>query len=283
MKKLLLVAASLFISAVGAQSLEERLKTVEIKTHKVAGTVYKLEGFGGNIGVSAGKDGILMIDDQFAPLADKISAALKGIAETDLRYLINTHYHGDHTGGNEYFATHTHAAIMAHENVRKAMIIEKGKDHKSLPTVTYENGVKVFINDEVVHVRHLPSGHTSGDSYIYFEKANVLHTGDLFFESRFPYIDLKAGGNVDGYIKNVETIISEVPDDVVIIPGHGPITDKSGYQKFVNMIKETKAFVLQQKDAGKSVEEIIELGLPDIWESWSWQFINEERWIKTLY
>ncbi|MAL83187.1 MAG: MBL fold metallo-hydrolase, partial [Idiomarina sp.] len=137
--------------------------------------------------------------------------------------------------------------------------------------------------DDTIYVFHLPAGHTDGDSAVWFKDANVLHPGDLFFNERFPFIDLKSGGDVDGYIANVENLLDRITDDTVIIPGHGPLASKEDYRAFLAMMKETKAEVDTMKQQGMTLDEVKTKGLSDKWKDWSWSFINEERWITTLY
>ncbi len=267
-----LLLASTQVVATGFES-------VTIKTDKVRGTVHMLSGAGGNIGVSAGKDGLVVIDDQFAELSDKIKATLKPLSSNQRMLLINTHYHGDHTGGNAQFADD--ALIMAHENVR--VRLANKHDSKHLPVVTYQEGIKIYLNDETIHIRHLPKGHTDGDSFVYFEKANVIHAGDLFFQGRFPYIDKNGGGSVDGYIASMRHLIEFANDDTLIIPGHGVLANKQEYQRKLDMILQTREWVRQQQQAGKSLEHAIKAGLPKQWKEWSWQFIDEIKWITTLW
>jgi cyclase len=262
---------------------DDRFADVTIERTHLAESVYMLTGAGGNIGVSAGPDGVLIIDDQFAPLAEKIAASVADVADADVKYIVNTHYHGDHTGGNAWFKQHHHATVFAHDNVRNRLANDKEQHQDALPVVTYEEGVKFHFNGDTIRVMHLPAGHTDGDSVVWFEKAGVLHTGDLFFEGRFPYIDLDAGGTVAGYIANVERLISMLEDDIQIISGHGKLATRADYQKSLDMMKETAAFVLTQKRAGLSLEKLIEQGLDDKWKDWSWNFITEEKWITTLY
>lgn len=280
MKRLASVLFSLWaVSATAAPDFE----SVEIKPEQVGGPVYMLTGYGGNIGVSAGKDGILIIDDQFAPLADKIAKALDGIAQNKLRYIINTHYHGDHTGGNSSFKHSHDATVFAHDNVRVRLANDPKKSAEDLPVVTYEQGVKFHFNDDVIHVRHLPGAHTDGDSYVYFEKANIIHTGDIMFNKMFPYIDLDSGGSVAGYINAVEHLLSRSNDDTKIMPGHGVTASKQDLENFLTMLKETRKIVLNRKAIGDSLEEIVKQGLGEKWKPWSWVFISEEKWITTLY
>lgn len=149
--------------------------------------------------------------------------------------------------------------------------------------ITFADGITMHFNNETLHIFHLANGHTDGDAVVWFEQPNVLHTGDLFFNERFPFIDLKSGGSVDGYIKSVKALLGKVNAKTIIVPGHGPLSDKAQYESFLAMIEETKAFVDKHKADGKSAEDIVKAGLPEKWKSWSWSFINEEKWINTLY
>ena len=253
---------------------------VEISVQKAAGDVYMLQGAGGNIGVLATDDGLLLVDDQFKPLAKKIEKAMKGIVDRPLKYVINTHYHSDHVGSNAHFSHH--APIIAHVNVRSRLEQNEKLDSAELPVVTYEKGINIHLDNEHVKLTHLPSGHTDGDTIVYFTQANVLHTGDLFFEVGFPYIDLRAGGSVKGYLKNVRTMLSMIPDDVVVIPGHGKLTNKESLQAFADMIAFSIDRVAAQLSKGLSEQDIIKAGISDQYKHLSWAFINEEKWLKTL-
>ena len=261
----------------------DRFANVRVTSQHLNGSVYMMEGAGGNIGVSAGDDGILIVDDQYAPLAEKIANALKDINPGEVKYVINTHYHGDHVGSNSWLKENRGSTVFAHENVRIRLANKEDTAESGLPVVTYKDGVKFHFNDETIHVIHMKDGHTDGDSVVWFEGANVVHTGDLFFKDWFPYIDLEAGGTVAGYIESVEKILSIIKDDTKVIPGHGKLGTKQELKKFVEMIKETSMFVQQQKAKGLTLEQVVEQGLEEKWASWSWRFINEERWIKTLY
>jgi glyoxylase-like metal-dependent hydrolase (beta-lactamase superfamily II) len=262
---------------------DDRFANVEVKATQVAGSVYMLTGSGGNIGVSAGEDGLLMIDDQYAPLAEKIAATLSELGDKAPRYIVNTHYHGDHTGSNAFFHENRGATIFSHENVRIRLASADDANPASLPVVTYQDGIKFHMNNDTVHVFHLPDAHTDGDSAVWFEQADVLHAGDLFFNKIFPYIDLGAGGTVKGYIAAIEVLLSKIEDDTQVIPGHGPLASKQDLEAALTMIKETYAYVQEKKSAGMTEQEVLDLGLEEKWSSWSWRFINEERWIKTLY
>jgi len=278
MKKTFL-ALSLILSTKFSMAAQD-FSSVEIKAQKAAGDVYMLTGSGGNIGVLATDKGLLLVDDQFQPLAEKIELAMKGIKNNELKYVVNTHYHGDHTGSNTYFSHH--APIFAHENVRHRLSNKKSFDADSLPVVTYQDGVKIHLENEEVQLTHLPKGHTDGDTVVYFKQANVLHTGDLFFEVGFPYVDIDGGGSVKGYLANVRHLLTIMPDDVIIIPGHGKITDKSGYQAFADMIAFSINHVETALAKGRSEKEILTAGIGEKYKGQAWAFISEEFWLKTL-
>ena len=268
---------------IGWQSHADRFASVKIKVEQAAGNVYMLQGAGGNIAVLATDQGLLMVDDQFAPLAERIEGAMKGISSVDnpgLKYIVNTHFHKDHTGGNASFGAK--APVFAHENVRQRLAGEDPGNAKTLPVVTYQNGLTVYLADEEIQITHLPGGHTDGDSVVYFKNANVLHTGDLFFELGFPYVDLTHGGNVKAYLANVRALLDKVPDDVKIIPGHGKLTDKARYEVFARMIDYSIKRVEKALAEGKSEQDILAMGIGKDFEHWSWSFINEERWLQTL-
>ena len=229
------LVAALATVAGTASAQQQDFSKVEIKVTKVAGNVYMLEGAGGNIGASVGDDGIVIVDDQFAPLADKIRAALKGITDKPLRFIINTHYHFDHTGGN--LPLHD-ATIIAHDNVRKrlasANVLGNGGSMKmeqpaspkeALPVITFQHDVTLHVNGEDIRALHAPSGHTDGDSIVFFPKSNVVHFGDDFVRYGFPFIDINGGGSSKGMIAALESAIAQLPADVKVIPGHGALVD----------------------------------------------------------
>lgn len=293
MRNYLLILAALILCVSVAPTHGQDFSKVEIKVTKVAGNVYMLEGAGGNIGVSAGPDGILIVDDQFAPLADKIKAALKTLGEGKLKFVLNTHYHGDHTGGNVVFGPD--APIIAQTNVRKRLSEEQKSrffnrttppsPKEALPVITFDQAVSVFFNGEEIKVIHFPHGHTDGDSVIFFTGSNVVHMGDDFFNGRFPVVDLEAGGDVEGMTNNVGGIVerlSKVPG-VKIIPGHGPLSDVEGLKAYHRMLVETTDIVRKRMAAGKTLAQIKAEGLPDEWKPWGSGFINTDRWIELIY
>ena len=262
---------------------------VEIKVIKAAGNVYMLQGAGGNIGVSVGADGILIVDDQFAPLADKIRAALKTIGEGKLKFVLNTHWHGDHTGGNAQFSAE--APIIAHANVRRRLETDqnvlgeavKAAPKEALPVVTFDDRLSVHFNNEEIRVIHFPHGHTDGDSVIFFTGSNVVHMGDDFFAGKFPFVDLDSGGSVEGARDNVGEILGKLPAGVKIIPGHGPLSSLDDLKLYHRMLVETIGVVRQQMRAGKTLDEIKAAGLPAEWNSWGTGFIKTDKWIETIY
>ncbi|MCB9748347.1 MAG: MBL fold metallo-hydrolase [Candidatus Omnitrophica bacterium] len=294
MKKLLICALFLALTTSISYAQRERdfSKTV-IQTTRVNESVYMLEGEGGNIALSIGADGVLMIDDQFAELHKKIMTAINELSTAPIKFLINTHWHGDHTGGNELMnATGTH--IIAHDNVRQRLStkqirkmlerISEARDKEALPVLTFKESIKLHFNDETIDVMHFQPGHTDGDSVIFFQKANVVHMGDLFFNGRYPFIDLDSGGDVDGYIQSVQTVLDKISEDAQIIPGHGPLGTKKDLQVFYNMLQSSRQLIQKAVAEKKSLEEIQQLELPEAFqEGWGSGFVNKERWFSTLY
>ena len=270
---------------------QDDFSKVEIKATKISGNVYMLEGAGGNIGVSVGPDGILIVDDQFAPLAEKIKAALKTLGEGKLKFILNTHWHGDHTGGNAQFGKD--APIIAHDNVRKRLSTEQRSEifkqttpaspKEALPVITFDQSLSVHFNGEEIKVIHYPHGHTDGDSVIFFTTSNVVHLGDDFFAGRFPFVDLESGGSVQGLTKNIEEIIPKIPTGAKLIPGHGPISTVEDLKSYHRMLVETTALVQKQMAAKKTLDQIKKEGLPDEWKSWGEGFVKTDFWIELVY
>lgn len=273
----------LFTAGVGVCTLaQQNFDNVQIKSTHVAGNVHMFEGAGGNIGVSSGPDGLLIVDDQFAPLAEKIDAALQKLdASGPLKFVLNTHWHGDHTGGNAFFGRK--ASIIAHANVRKRLAGKSDTPKEALPVITQDEGLSVHFNGEEIRMIPLPPGHTDGDSVIHFTKSGVIHMGDQFFNGRFPFIDLGSGGSVEGYIKNVETVLQKATDDMKIIPGHGPLATKKDLKAFHDMLVETTGVIRKAIAEGKSLEQAKAAGLPDKYKEWGAGFINHSRYIEIVY
>ena len=257
----------------------DRFADVKVTAQPVNGSVHMLTGAGGNVGVSIGEDGTLIIDDQYAPLSERIQAALDGLGGDKPRLILNTHVHGDHTGGNAHFGTT--GTIIAHDNVR-IRLLEGDPERTALPLVTYAERVTVHFNDETIELIHLPTGHTDGDSIVWFKTANVVHMGDHLFVDRFPYVDVGSGGTVRGFMRNLTTVLEMVPDDVHVIPGHGPLTNKAAISSSLEMLRATRNIVAEGIAEGLSEADIIAEGLGEEWASFGSGFINEERWIRIL-
>lgn len=247
-----------------AQTFDE----VEINVHPVAGQVYYIEGRGGNIGLFVGDDGVFLVDDQFAPLTDKIVAAIRPLSDKPIRFLVNTHLHPDHTGGNENFGK-MGALIFGHDNVRRQMLISAYTQEP--PLVTYSQDVSFHINGETVHVFKTPDAHTNGDSYIYFKGSNVIHAGDVYRTTSYPYIDINNGGSFLGTIKALELLVDVSDDDTKIIPGHGVISGTGEVQAFLDMLLVIRDRVKVSIKAGMSLQETQAAGLTkeydERWES----------------
>jgi cyclase len=279
------LAVIMMLAAAPALAQGNDFAKVEIKPEKVAGPVWILTAAeGGNIGVSSGPDGLLIVDDQYRPLTDKIKAALKGISpDGKLAFVVNTHVHGDHTGGNRVFGKQ--ATIIAQANVRKRLAAgqEQPEPKEALPVVTFENGVTLWFNGEEIEVLHLPHGHTDGDAVVFFKGSNVVHMGDLFFNGRFPFIDVANGGDVAGYVKDVRDLLAKIPADAKVIPGHGPLGTVADLKKFDAMLAATSELVKAEVAKGMTLEDAKKAGLPEEWKSWEWKFISTAAWIETLY
>jgi glyoxylase-like metal-dependent hydrolase (beta-lactamase superfamily II) len=288
-----IAAGLVLLATVSPAAAQEDFSGVQIEATHVAGNVYMLTGQGGNMGVSVGPDGALLVDDQFAPLADKIRAALtelgQGSAETELRFVLNTHWHADHTGGNVEFGPE--APIIAHSNVRKRLsspqqlfgrVIEP-IDPAGLPVITFGESVSVHFNAEEIRAFHVPHGHTDGDAVIFFTGSNVVHMGDDFFSGSFPFVDLESGGSVRGLAHGIASVIKQLPEDVQLIPGHGPLSSLEDLREYHGMLVETSAIVQKRIDAGATRDEAIAEGLPTEWEKWGSGFINQERWLGIVY
>lgn len=278
-------AGLLFGLAAGAPA-QDRFADAEIGTVQVTEKIHMLTGPGGNIGVSVGEDGTLLVDDKYAPLTDRVRAALERLGPGNVKFVLNTHCHGDHTGGNEVFGRA--APIIAHANVRRRLATaggcgEEAAPEGALPVITFGDSLSVHFNGEELRVIHLHHAHTDGDAVIFFTGSNAVHTGDLFFNGRFPYVDLGAGGTVRGMIRGVEKVISQVPEDAAVIPGHGPLAGVEDLRRYLEMLRETEEIVRDRRERGMGLEEAKAAGLPAEWEEWSWGFISTSRWIETIY
>lgn len=287
MKLASIAAAALVVAATGFA--QQDFSNVQIKVEKVAGNVYMLTGAGGNIGVSAGEDGIVIVDDQYAPLAPKIKEALKSISTKPLKFIINTHYHGDHTGGNATFGAE--APVIAQDNVRKRLAAGSAAMGEkvppapaaALPVVTFADRVSIHANGEEIRAVYFPMGHTDGDSIITFTKSNVVHMGDDFFNGLFPFVDLENGGSVTGMSRNVDKVLATLPADAKVIPGHGPLSDKKGLQAFADMLHGTTAAVAAAMKAGKTLDQMKSEKLLAKWDDWGKGFVKPDFFLTIIY
>lgn len=278
---LLLTAALLFgaIASGFAQGQgRQDFSKVEIKDTPVAGQVHLLEGSGGNIGVLTGADGILIVDDEFLPLAEKIDAALSKLNSGKLEYVINTHIHGDHIGGNAYFGKK--AKIVASENLRVRLAAQTNAVPEALPVVTFTHDTSIYFDGEQVRIIAFGPGHTDGDAAVYFSKSKVLHLGDQYVNGRFPFVDVANGGDVQGYLKNLDSVIAWLPSDAKIIPGHGPVGTVDDLKQFRGFIVESITVVQKDIAAGKTLDQVkTDADFLDKYKEWR----NGGRWLEAVY
>lgn len=284
MRIIVVLLLNLLSAAVNAQDAATAYTSTE-----VAPGIYVLtgaDGFGGgNIGLLAGEDHIAMIDDGLVPTAGILLDYVNKVAGRPVDFVINTHVHGDHTGGNAHFAGKD-AVIVAHDNVRKRLAAdpEPAGGSSGLPTISFADGVTFHLNGIEAQVHHLPEAHTDGDSFVVFPGANVIHTGDVLFNGMYPYIDLDNGGSVDGYIEAQRRIIERADSETRIIPGHGDIATKADLEAALAMLLDARAAVKAEVDAGKSEEEVVAANpLAAYHDKYDWEFITTERMTRTLY
>ena len=291
MKKILVALAIAALSS-AAWAQQRNFDAVQIKTTQVADGLYMLEGEGGNIGVSAGEDGVFLIDDQFAPLTPKILAAVKAISDKPVRFLMNTHWHGDHVGGNENLGK-AGVVIIAHDNVYKRMsvggAIQLLKQNyapypkAALPTVSFSQAATFHLNGDDVTSIHLPPAHTDGDSFVRFTKANVIHTGDVFAAYRYPFIDVESGGSVKGILRAVDQMLPMIDDKTKVIPGHGGISGKKDVLAYRKMIATVISKVEPMAKSGKTLQQVIDAKpTREFDEEWG-KFRKPEVFVEIVY
>lgn len=287
----LLLAATVATPAAAQQDYSR----VEIKVERVAPGVAVLFGAGGNIGLSYGEDGNVIIDDQFAPLVPKIDAAVKSVDPDPVRFVINTHWHGDHTGGNEAFGR-AGAVIVAHDNVRRRMSVDtfskqmdqtlKATPKAGLPVVTFAQGVTFHLNGDDLQVTHVDNAHTDGDSLVYWSKANVIHMGDtFFFKATYPFIDRESGGSIDGMIAAAKTGLGIVKPGGKVIPGHGPVATREDLAAYHAMLVDVRAKVAAGILAGRTKAQVIasKPTAPYDGNVATDGFIKPDRFVETMY
>lgn len=266
MRKWILMSLLGVAAGVGAQT-DEEWAAVEIETIPIRDGLYMLVGRGGNIGLSIGADGTFLVDDQYAPLTDKIVTAIEDVTSDPVRFLVNTHMHGDHTGGNENFGRRG-AIVVAHDNVYQRMSVEQlrvilrteatpASPPGALPKITFSDEVTFHWNGDAIHVFHVDPSHTDGDSIIHFRGADVFHMGDTFFNGRYPFIDVDFGGNVNGMISTAERVLALSRSDSRIIPGHGPLATPDDLRAYRDMLVGVRDRVRTMVNDGKSLDEIL--------------------------
>jgi cyclase len=271
---------------------DNKFKDVVIKTVEVRDGIYMLMGAGGNIGVSIGNDGIFLIDDQYAPLTEKIKAAIAKLSDQPIKFLINTHWHGDHSGGNENLGKEN-VVIVAHDNVYARMSVDTlnafgsivpASPKQALPVITFNNTVTFRLNDNEIKAFHQNNAHTDGDSIIQFKQANVLHMGDIFFNGFYPFIDTSSEGSIDGIIQAVEQVLGMVNDKTKIIPGHGELADKKDLEKYLQVLTTVRSRMQKLINEGKIIDEIVAMKpLADYDDSLGAGFMKPEAFMRIVY
>ncbi len=290
LKKLFIYIGCLVATSAFAQ---QDFSEVQIETIPVAKGVYMLVGSGGNIGLSVGQDGAFLIDDQYAPLTDRILKAISAVTDQPIRFLVNTHWHMDHTGGNETIGKGG-TLIVAHDNVRKRL--EKGQfmkvfnanippaPPKALPVITFADSVTFYWNNETLEVLHPKPAHTDGDAVIYFKNANVVHIGDLFFNGIYPFIDAGSGGSLEGVIAGVDEVLGRIDDNTKVIPGHGPLGNKPELKAYRDMLATVHERMIKLIKEGKNIDEIVAAKpTADYDAKWGAGFLKPDQWVKIVY
>ena len=272
---------------------EDDFGGVEIKTIRIDDGLHMMTGSGGNLAVSVGGDGAFLVDDQFAPLTEKIQAAISKITDKPVRFVINTHWHHDHVGGNENFGK-AGSLIVAHENVRKRMSVEQfleAFDNRvpaspagALPVITFTDSVTFHWNDEEIHIFHVENAHTDGDAVVHFKNSNALHTGDLYFNGFYPFIDVSSNGSIEGVIRGADNILKMIDDRTKIVPGHGPLSNKKELKAYRDMLADVRDAVSSLVAAGKTKEEVLAAKPTQPWDAkWGGGFLNPEEFTDIIY
>ncbi len=294
MKKILslIILVSLLaisVSAHGDNRHFENKQDVTVKTTKVVGNIYLLQGRGGNVGALVGAEGILIVDDDYKTVSEKLRDALKALGAEKPKFIFNTHWHGDHTEGNQFFGKDS--IIVAHKNVRQrlsqvnSVFGTKTQPYLeyALPMITYTESMSIHFAGEEVRAVYYPNGHTDGDTVVFFMKSNVVHLGDDFFVGRFPFVDLENGGSVQGLTNNIAALIKQIPADAKLIPGHGAISTIDDLKNYHQMLTETAQIVQTAMKQNKPLDEIKKAGFPEKYKAWGEGFIKTDFWIETIY
>lgn len=286
------LAVSMWLSGV-ALAQDTDFSKVEVKVVPVAGGVSMLVGQGGNIGVTTGKDGTFLIDDQFAPLLPKIRAAVKTLGDGPIRFVVNTHFHGDHTGSNALLGE-SGAVLIAQDNVRKRLGIERVNSRTkertppsppaAWPVVTYADGVTLYLNGDELEVTHVARAHTDGDSIIRFRKANVIHMGDVFFNGNYPFIDVDSGGSVDGIVAAADKVLASIDGGTRLIPGHGGLGTKADLQAYRDVVAGIRDRVKALIAQGKTLDQVIAAKPSAQWDAtWGKGFMGPDVFVSFVY
>lgn len=289
----LMTALAVLVIGLAPFAGDAAAEEVTIGIQPLTGQIYMLTGQGGNLGLLVGADGTFLIDDQYAPLTEKILAAIKSVGGEQPKFLINTHYHADHTGGNENLGRGG-SLIFSHDNVRERLaggsyvapfkMKSPAADPQGLPVVTFGEDLSFHLNGETVHAIHVPHAHTDGDSFIHFQSANVIHAGDIFFNGIYPFIDVPHGGSLKGMIQAVEQILALADGQTKIIPGHGPLADKAQLARYQQMLGVAYERLRELRVAGKTAEEAVAAKpLADLEETWGGGFLSGDRWVELVY
>lgn len=287
------LTSSLTAPAPASAQTKEELAGVKVKSTKLAEGLFLLEGAGGNIALSVGKQGAVIIDDQFAPLSARIRAEAKKLGAASIKFVVNTHWHGDHTGGNEALGK-AGSIIVAHENVRKRLSTEQfielmnrkvpASPAAALPVITFTSDLSFHLNDDEIHIIHVPAAHTDGDSIVHLVKANAIHMGDTMMTISYPFVDTSSGGRFAGFIASAERALALANDTTKIIPGHGPVTDKAGLQKWRDMLVAIRDSVSKLVAQGKTLEQVVAAKPTAQWDAeWGQKFIKPEVLIGAVY
>lgn len=276
-------------SLVLAAAAQPDFEATALKAVPIREGIFMLEGAGGNSLASIGTDGVLLVDSKFAPVADRVRDLLAQLGGGKIGYVLNTHFHGDHIGGNAFFGAE--APIIAHANVRRRLLSEPRFGQRyfppapadALPTLTFDSTLTLHFNGDEIKLVHFPNGHTNGDAAVFFTRANVVHLGDLFFNRLFPFVDLDYGGDVETLTRHISQLLHDLPNDVKLVPGHGPLASIDDLKTFHRMLVQTTAAVRQGMAAQKSLDQIKAAGLPKEWAAWDWAYVPARRWIEIVY